>query len=231
MRSTCCRAVCVHPARKRVLVGVRQPRARTKPEVSTPLARKYSSSASPAESSPSAETGSTRAPRSARLLAAFAPPPGTNCVSRCRKISTGASRETREISPNTNSSATKSPRTRISWRENDSTKSTSRARSAGGPAFMPAPRARSPRHATSLRPPGPAGAAIPHGGAHIPLGHNRSAPARPGRPPREPWPRPHSGRPRQTSAQDPRACSRAARSSSPGSGLRQSQPSASMCVQ
>src|SRR5271169_3046758 len=42
---------------------------------------------------------------------AFAPPPGTMVFSRCFKISTGASRETREISPNTNSSATKSPST------------------------------------------------------------------------------------------------------------------------
>src|SRR5213080_922232 len=36
---------------------------------------------------------------------AFAPPPGTTLRSRCLRIKTGASRETREISPNTNSSA------------------------------------------------------------------------------------------------------------------------------
>src|SRR5450759_214738 len=42
---------------------------------------------------------------------ALAPPPGTTLRSRCFKISTGASRETREISPNTNSSATRSART------------------------------------------------------------------------------------------------------------------------
>ncbi len=37
--------------------------------------------------------------------------PGTILRSRCFRISTGASRETREISPNTNSSATRSART------------------------------------------------------------------------------------------------------------------------
>src|SRR5213593_1091350 len=42
---------------------------------------------------------------------AFAPPPGTTLRSRCLRIKTGASRETREISPNTNSSATRSPTT------------------------------------------------------------------------------------------------------------------------
>ena len=42
---------------------------------------------------------------------ALAPPPGTTVRSRCFRISTGASRETREISPKTNSSATRSPMT------------------------------------------------------------------------------------------------------------------------
>jgi len=42
---------------------------------------------------------------------ALAPPPGTTLRSQCLRISTGASRETREISPNTNSSATRSART------------------------------------------------------------------------------------------------------------------------
>src|SRR5581483_911720 len=42
---------------------------------------------------------------------ALAPPPGTTVLSRCLRIRTGASRETREISPKTNSSATISPRT------------------------------------------------------------------------------------------------------------------------
>src|ERR1700690_2506314 len=42
---------------------------------------------------------------------ALAPPPGTTLRSRCCKISTGASRETREIAPKTNSSATRSAST------------------------------------------------------------------------------------------------------------------------
>src|SRR5208283_5237466 len=42
---------------------------------------------------------------------ALAPPPGTTLRSQCLRISTGASRETREISPKTNSSATRSART------------------------------------------------------------------------------------------------------------------------
>src|SRR5438552_3815406 len=42
---------------------------------------------------------------------ALAPPPGTILRSRCFRMSTGASRETREISPKTNSSATRSPST------------------------------------------------------------------------------------------------------------------------
>src|SRR5437588_953765 len=54
--------------------------------------------------------GKTLAPRVERLLAALAPPPGTTCVSRCFRMRTGASRETREMSPKRNSSATKSPR-------------------------------------------------------------------------------------------------------------------------
>src|ERR1051326_6654068 len=84
--------------------------------LSTPLTaiflwRKYFSSNRPGSSSPTMPTGRTFTPRSARLLAAFAPPPGTTVRSRCFRISTGASRDTREISPKTNSSATRSPNT------------------------------------------------------------------------------------------------------------------------
>src|SRR5580704_16084761 len=68
-------------------------------------------SSRPGSSSPMAPTGSTFTPKSARLLTALAPPPGTTVRSRCFRISTGASRDSREISPNTNSSATKSPST------------------------------------------------------------------------------------------------------------------------
>src|SRR5579863_183354 len=60
-----------------------------------------------------APTGSTFTPRSARLFTAFAPPPGSTVRSRCFRMSTGASRDTREISPYTNSSATRSPSTVI----------------------------------------------------------------------------------------------------------------------
>src|SRR5439155_24170711 len=52
---------------------------------------------------------------------AFAPPPGTTLRSRCLRIKTGASRETREISPNTNSSATRSPTTVMVTLGKDST--------------------------------------------------------------------------------------------------------------
>src|SRR5260370_28226983 len=52
---------------------------------------------------------------------AFAPPPGTTWRAWCFRISTGASRETREISPNTNSSATRSARTVIVRLGKDST--------------------------------------------------------------------------------------------------------------
>src|SRR5579863_1384357 len=75
------------------------------------LWRKYFSSMRPGSSSPTTPTGRTFTPRSARLLAALAAPPGTTLRSRCFRISTGASRETREISPKTNSSATRSPKT------------------------------------------------------------------------------------------------------------------------
>src|SRR5271170_1658116 len=75
------------------------------------LWRKYFSRSLPGSSSPTMPTGRTFTPRSARLFAALAAPPGTTVRSRCFKISTGASRDTREISPNTNSSATRSPRT------------------------------------------------------------------------------------------------------------------------
>src|SRR5712692_3538497 len=53
----------------------------------------------PAASLPTMLTGRTEAPRSARLFAALAPLPGKSCVSRWRKIRTGASRETRAMSP------------------------------------------------------------------------------------------------------------------------------------
>src|SRR5579863_5922784 len=75
------------------------------------LWRKAFNSRRPTSSSPTTPTGRTLTPRSARLLTALAPPPGTTVRSRCFRISTGASRDTREISPKTNSSATRSPST------------------------------------------------------------------------------------------------------------------------
>src|SRR5262249_12036201 len=65
------------------------------------------------------------------LLIAFAPPPGTTVRSRCFRIRTGASRDTREISPKTNSSATRSPTTVIVTLGNDSTIFFSRSASLG----------------------------------------------------------------------------------------------------
>src|SRR5579859_1869658 len=89
-------------------------------------------SASPAGSSPTTLIGKTRVPSAAKLLAALAPPPGTNCDSRCRRIRTGASRETREISPNWYSSATKSPKSTTLFDENCSTISARASRSTDG---------------------------------------------------------------------------------------------------
>src|SRR6266705_2917338 len=85
------------------------------------LARKPLSSKRPGSSSPSTPTGRTFAPRSARFWMALAPPPGSTVRSRCLRIRTGASRETREISPKINSSATRSPTTVIVILGNDST--------------------------------------------------------------------------------------------------------------
>src|SRR5450631_168803 len=85
----------------------------------------------PASSLPTTPTGSTFTPRSARLFTAFAPPPGPTVRLRCRRISTGASRDTREISPNTNSSATKSPSTVTVMRGNAATIFRGRSASLG----------------------------------------------------------------------------------------------------
>src|SRR5438034_8358231 len=75
------------------------------------LWRKLLKSKRPGSSFPTIPTGKTLTPSSARLFTAFAPPPGTTVRSRWRRMSTGASRDTREISPKTNSSATMSPST------------------------------------------------------------------------------------------------------------------------
>src|SRR5215469_7041036 len=99
------------------------------PDTSNRLRWKKSSSFRPPSSSPTAPTGMTRAPRSARLFAAFAAPPGYASLRRWRRISTGASRETREISPDTNSSSTKSPSTQMVRCGKAATISSSRVRS------------------------------------------------------------------------------------------------------
>src|SRR5437899_6091499 len=62
---------------------------------------------------------------------AFAPPPGITLRLRCLRISTGASRETREISPKMNSSATRSPSTVTVTLGNASTIFFSRSVSSG----------------------------------------------------------------------------------------------------
>src|SRR5438270_1294036 len=99
------------PARMRVFVTVVYDLSFKIPLTGIFLWRKYRSKSLPASSSPTIPTGRTFTPRSARLLAALAPPPGRTVRSRCFRISTGASRDTREISPNINSSATRSPNT------------------------------------------------------------------------------------------------------------------------
>src|SRR5579864_4786985 len=102
------------------------------PETSTFFSRKKSSRRSPVSSSPTAVTGITLAPRAAKLLAALAPPPGTICVSLCLRMRTGASRETRVMSPNWKASATKSPRTTTVLVEKRSTYSARATRSTDG---------------------------------------------------------------------------------------------------
>src|SRR5713101_3778396 len=100
------------------------------------LWRELRSSRRPASSLPTTPTGRTFTPRSARLFTAFAPPPGTTVRSRCRRMSTGASRETREISPNTNSSATMSPSTVMVMRGNAATIFRRRSASFGARVMM-----------------------------------------------------------------------------------------------
>ena len=79
---------------------------RTPPQ-STPAAFNFSSSSRPAASSPTTPTSAARAPSVARFRAQLAAPPGTVSVRSCRRIITGASRDTRLISPDTNWSAIK----------------------------------------------------------------------------------------------------------------------------
>src|SRR5689334_17298881 len=55
------------------------------------------------------EISETFAPSAARFNAQFAAPPGTVSVDSCRKIKTGASRDTRAIDPVRNLSAMLSP--------------------------------------------------------------------------------------------------------------------------
>src|SRR5579872_897723 len=129
--ATCCCQVCVMPARMRVLVTVAYFLSRTIPLSAMCFRRKSLSNKRPDSSSPTIPTGSTFTPKSARLLMALAPPPGTTLRSLWRRISTGASRETRDISPNTNSSATRSPITVIVTLANDSTIFFSRSASLG----------------------------------------------------------------------------------------------------
>ena len=95
----------------RTFVVVTCPGATTTPEQSTPAPFNLPSSSRPAESSPTTPTSAARAPSPARFMAQLAAPPGTVSVRSCRRIITGASRDTRLISPDTNWSAIKSPST------------------------------------------------------------------------------------------------------------------------
>src|SRR5271167_2396363 len=118
-RTTCWRLVCDIPARMRVLMGVMWPFTRSIPLVETFLSRNCSSRRLPASSSPTTPTGRTLTPSEARFIRALAPPPGTTTRSRCLRMSTGASRDTRAISPKTNSSAIRSTRAVMETSEND----------------------------------------------------------------------------------------------------------------
>src|ERR1019366_7299251 len=77
--------------------------------------------ARPNSSSPTRPTGRAVTPRAARFMTALAPPPGIRVRPRCLRISTGASRETRAISPEMNSSVIRSAMTSTLTLENDST--------------------------------------------------------------------------------------------------------------
>src|SRR5262245_56566005 len=109
------------PARMRVLVTVVWPFTFCTPLVGIRRWRNCCSSKRPGSSSPTMPTGSTLTSSAARLQTALAPPPGRMVRSRCFRMSTGASRETREISPYTNSSATRSPNTTTRALANEST--------------------------------------------------------------------------------------------------------------
>src|ERR1044071_9277700 len=95
----------------RTFVVVLCPGTTTTPEQSTPASSNFPSSSRPAESSPTTPTNRARAPSAARFIAQLAAPPGTVSVRSCRRIITGASRDTRLISPDTNWSAIRSPST------------------------------------------------------------------------------------------------------------------------
>ena len=101
------------PPRIRVLTGVGRRRHRDDAvSGNAALEQRARRIASPAASAPTTPSGTTFAPRVWRLWQAFAAPPRRVSWERYRRISTGASRETRSGWPNTYSSATRSPTTR-----------------------------------------------------------------------------------------------------------------------
>src|SRR5215207_5446989 len=114
----------------RTFVVVPRPGATTTPEQSTPAPSNLPSSSRPGESSPTTPTMAARAPSAARFIAQLAAPPGTVSVRSCRRIITGASRDTRLISPDTNWSAIRSPSTKTRRPQNARTSAASRPVSA-----------------------------------------------------------------------------------------------------
>jgi hypothetical protein len=116
-RTICCAEEWANPPMIRVFVVVCRSLLCTSPVVVIPAFRKSPSSLLPETSRATSPMGTTSAPRLRRFMAALPPLPAVHSVHVCRNMSTGASRETRAISPYKNWSRTMSPTTRIFlWR-------------------------------------------------------------------------------------------------------------------
>src|SRR5262249_30499169 len=104
---------CDWPASIRTFVVVCTLSDTTTPSISTPATSSFARSSLPDSSSPVTETNDTCAPSATRFMAQLAAPPGSVSVCWCRRINTGASRETLLIDPCRNLSAIASPRITI----------------------------------------------------------------------------------------------------------------------
>ena len=111
MRTTCCLAEWMPPARMRVLtVVVLTGAARARAAAgSTRAVQRLQSAGARARRGRRRHASVAQPPSAATLLAALPAPPGTISVESYSRMRTGASRETRATRPYTNSSATTSP--------------------------------------------------------------------------------------------------------------------------